>query len=237
MPMNPTHIIFCAAVPLEVKSLCQSLSIPIPTAEDPISHGKYKSLNITVLVSGVGIDRMMKRLQQVQPMTCSCWVSYGFAGALSPKCTLGEVYSGKTVQYLHHEEHHAINLNGLEFEEKNTLLCNGVLVSTPKEKSELHQQSKAELVDMESYAVAVMAHQRHEPFFWIRGISDGYDEPLPVDLLHCLDQNGFPSVWQSAIKIVKKPTLLPQALKLGKITQLLQKNLASNTVQILEKVI
>lgn len=234
--MNPTHIIFCAAVPLEVQGLCASLSMPLPNAENPISHGRFESLNITVLVSGVGIERMMTRLQQAQPMIYSCWISYGFAGALSPECKLGEVYSGNTIQYHHHDEYQGLNLLELDGVSPHTLLCNGELAATPQEKQELFQQTNAALVDMESYAVAVMAHLRHEPFFWIRGVSDAYNEPLPVDLLHCLDEHGYPSVWKSALQIMKKPLLLPTALRLGKITQQLQRNIASKSLQIMKKI-
>lgn len=235
--MNPTHIIFCAAVPLEVKSLCQVLSMPLPTAQHPISHGRFKTINITVLVSGVGIHRMMHRLQQAQPMTYSCWVSYGFAGALSSHCEPGGVYCGNAVQYQHHEEVCGEPLQGFEFPEQNTLLCSGELISTPQKKMDLHYQTKANLVDMESFAVAVMANYRQEPFFWIRGISDAYDEPLPAELLHCLDQNGFPSVLKSTLQILKNPILLPKALKLGNITQKLQKNISIKSLQIIKKLI
>ena len=233
--MSPNHIIFCAAVPLEVQSLCQSLSIPLPSAVHPISHGKYGSFNVTVLVSGVGIDRMMTRLQHVQPMTYSCWISYGFAGALSPHCEAGGVYAGNTVQYQHHDEYEARTPDELEFDDRYKLLCHGEIAATPQEKSDLHLETQATLVDMESYAVAVMANIRNEPFFWIRGVSDAYDEPLPIDLLHCLDSNGFPSVWQSAVKIIKKPGLLPTALHLGRITQQLQRNIALKSLHMLEK--
>lgn len=234
--MNPTHIIFCAAVPLEVQGLCASLSMPVPNSEHPISHGRFESLNITVLVSGVGIERMMTRLQQAQPMTYSCWVSYGFAGALSPACKVGEVYSGNTVRYHHHDEYQGLKLRELDVFSSYTLLCNGELAATPQEKQELFEQTNTELVDMESYAVAVMAHLRQEPFFWIRGVSDAFDEPLPIDLLHCLDEHGFPSVWKSAFQIIKKPILLPTALRLGKITQHLQRNIALKSLQIMKNI-
>lgn len=233
--MKPSHIVFCATIPLEVKSLCRQMDMPVPTVKDPVSHGKFESFNVTVLVSGVGIHRMMRRLQQTQPMTYSCWVSYGFAGALSPQCGNGEVYLGNTVQYMHHDEYHAEPLPGLDYPHNVALLCHGELAATVEQKTELHLTTGASLVDMESYAVAVMAGQRHEPFFWLRGVSDAYDEPLPVELLHCLDEHGFPSVWKSAFKLCRKPVLLPIAFSLGKKAVRLQQTIATKTLQIMDQ--
>ena len=232
--MIPSHIVFCAAVPFEVKSLCQQLQIPIPTPQDPVTFGRYAPFNITVLTSGIGINRMMQRLQQVQPMTHSCWISYGFAGALTDQLKTSECCIGKKVQYYRHQEITGDAPLSINCDDQSTLFCSEEIASTPEQKTQYHRSTGAHLVDMESYAVAVTAAQRNEPFFWLRGISDSAKDRLPVELLDCLDDKGYPSTVLSAFKILRKITLLPSAIRLGNVSFKTQKAMADRALQILE---
>lgn len=232
--MSSFHVIFCAAVPLEVKSLCRQLQTPIPTTKNPVSHGKYKSINVTVLASGVGIERMANRLSLVQPMTNTCWISYGLAGALSPNYQVGDCVFGNKVQYPQHDDLDFTNWFSIEMEEV-CLLCSNELVEHPNEKSRLHRETKASLVDMESYAVAVMASNREEPFYWLRGISDAQSDSLPVELLGCLDKHGFPSTLHAIQKVMFMPSLIPKAVQLGKESHKIQDKLGQRALHFLEK--
>ncbi len=232
--MSHPHIIFCAAVPQEVKSLCKRLQISVPTPNDPVTFGRYSPFNITILTSGVGIHRMMERLQQVQPMTPAVWISYGFAGALSDRCGLKECFVGNRVQYFQHDEIEGTYPCKIECCE-DILLCHSGIASTPEQKAELHQTTGASLVDMESYAVAVMAAQREDPFLWLRGISDAHNHPLSEELLHCLDANGYPSMAKSAGFVLKRLSLLPTAIQLAKITNTIQKELSLRALHLLDR--
>lgn len=62
------------------------------------------------------------------------------------------------------------------------LLTTDFVASTPKQKSRLHHDTGAELVDMETFAVADICRRHEIPFLAIRIILDTAEEELPKDI-------------------------------------------------------
>ena len=70
------------------------------------------------------------------------------------------------------------------------LLCVPRPLMTPFEKREARRRTGADLVDMESAAVARHAEGRGERFLWIKAISDTAAEPLPAWVVEVFGAQG-----------------------------------------------
>ena len=205
-------IVFCASLPQEVKPLCHRLGIPVPRPGSWFSEGVTQSgYAVQVIVSGVGRERMKKRLLSMPARSVNCWVSLGFAGGLSSPLSAGDCIIG----------HRILSSIGsrlsscVESESSDLLYCSDSAICTPREKQKLFLQTGALAVDMESAAVAEHAMRREEPFVWIRVISDTVEESVPQALFQCFSPDGFPSIYNSCKVLLKYPWLTHSLIRMG----------------------
>jgi len=70
---------------------------------------------------------------------------------------------------------------------KLTLLTVNEVAELPVQKRRLHEQTGAELIDMETFAVAEVCRKREIPFLSIRVILDAVDDKIPKDIAKILD--------------------------------------------------
>ncbi len=230
-------IIFCAALPNEISFLCRHYNLQIPTPHSPIiGPKKIENVCFYVLTSGIGQNRMSETLNTFSINYVDCWISAGIAGSLVPDAKCGECLMGTSV----------ISLSGKQFGfnipfpiekefETRALLCVERLVSDPHQKRDLHRRSGAVLVNMESIAVAEHAAQRHEPFLWIKAVSDELDENMPIQLLRCMNAQGYPSIQKSIAMLLRNPFYLPKVIALGRKTQSLNRKLAHTAIEIVSR--
>lgn len=116
-------------------------------------------------------------------------ISFGVAGALVDRFTLGEITIATDVIELHsgrvHCDSELSRISGSVIDElgypcsSTTSLTVTHVVSDPADKARLHSETGAETVEMESYAIGRLASEAGVPFAVIRAISDLDETRLP----------------------------------------------------------
>ena len=173
-----------------------------------IYRGKLRGKACLLVQTGMGRERAENATHFVldhYPVTAL--ISLGFAGALTPDLTIGDVVvcstmhcasrfekeDGRLEAYAADANLLALASSGPRDASTSFLLGTGVtvprLVSSPQRKQELGHEFRAQIVDMESYWIARMASARLVPLITIRSISDTLQHGLqPLD--HILAPDG-----------------------------------------------
>jgi nucleoside phosphorylase len=147
-------------------------------------------------------------------------VSAGFAGALRQGYDVGAVVVASNV----------VRLDGKHWEGcippmpqdrhigTGRFLTVSGIIADPSEKLELGNRYDATAADMESADVAQWCHERGVPFCGVRAISDDVDTPVPSDLLS-VTANGRVAFDKLALRVVRRPKLIPALLQLERATR------------------
>ena len=106
------------------------------------------------------------------------------------------------------------------------------VVDTPEEKARLATATHAQLVDLESHAFASCAESAGLRWGIVRGVSDGAHETLPAELAGFVDARGETSIARVVAAIVRRPSLIPTLMRIGRNSRLALRN-ASFTVDAL----
>jgi hopanoid-associated phosphorylase len=96
-----------------------------------------------------------------------------------------------------------------------TLLESKILVASSREKQQLHQQSKAIALDMESVAIAKVAKARAVPFLAIRAIADPVTMDLPAAVSHSFNEQGDVELGKLLRFLLTHPSELKGLITLG----------------------
>ena len=172
--------------------------------------GKLDDMAVTIVLSGVGqknAEEATNVLLDVFAPKLIC--SAGYAGGLSSRLKQSNLCVPE--QVIRASDMHALDLSNsiplktLPMPDKLTLLTVNDVVESPKQKRTLHEQTGAELVDMETFAVAEVCRGREVPFLSIRVILDAVEDQIPRDIANILENMGkgtfrfsgslFGSVW------------------------------------------
>ncbi len=166
------------------------------------------STNIQIHVSGIGRVRARRCVELVlETSTPSFVIAAGFCGALNSTLQVGDIVTSPRILTVDH------------------------LVSDPAEKRRLATQ--ADGVDMESAAIADVCAAKGIAFLAVRAVSDTSDTALSPELVHLLS-GGNVSMWMACRALARRPSLLPEFLRLGRDTKLAARNLAAALVKVIE---
>lgn len=89
------------------------------------------------------------------------------------------------------------------------------IAATPERKSQLHRETGALAVDLESAAVAEACQAAGKPFAVIRAIADPASRRLPSLALDALDAEGRPRAMKVAAGLLRRPLELPGLIRVG----------------------
>ena len=98
------------------------------------------------------------------------------------------------------------------------------LVVRAEEKRKLARQAQA--VEMESYTILAEAARCGVPAVAIRAISDSVDFEMPFDFEHACDAQGQIRVMSVLSEVLRRPTSLPNLLKLARDSRFASRRLA-----------
>jgi adenosylhomocysteine nucleosidase len=143
-------------------------------------------------------------------------VSAGFAGALSPTLTVGDLVLADAV----------IGPDGAVWPAcagglralRGLVLTSAVLIGDPAEKRRLAEAHRAAVVDMEAAHVARWCAARGVAFACLKAVSDAAATALPADLLGVLD-GGRVRPWRLAAALARRPRLIGDLWRLGRDTR------------------
>jgi adenosylhomocysteine nucleosidase len=157
--------------------------------------GKIDDISVAVVLSGIGqknAEEATNSLLDVFAPKCIC--SAGYAGGLSARlkpssiCIPEQVIRGVDMQAL--DVSKSIPQKTLPMQNKFTLLTVNDVAESPEKKRTLHEQTGAELVDMETFAVAEVCRCRAVQFLSVRVILDAVDDRIPKDITKILESMG-----------------------------------------------
>ena len=185
---------------------------------------------IRIAVSGVGAAAARRAAEDLTRHNRTATViAAGFCGALRSGLGVGTVVAATDV----------VNGNGSRWACCDTgrpparLLTTSHLVATPVEKHVFHARFQAEIVDMESAAVAEVCAARGVPFQAIRVVSDAVETALSPRLVKLLSgANVSPS--RAALAVVRQPSLIPEFYRLARDTKRAAMHLAAGLMHWVE---
>ena len=186
---RPLGIIF--ALPIEAhtfeRRVCDTREFQ--GQESVIFEGRFANLPITWTISGVGREAATRATRLMidghRPHTL---ISAGFAGALAPDLEHGNVLVPDRILNDRRECVYTLASGDqipflvTKTRKPRTLITVDSVITSREEKTQLHKDSNADLVDMESAAVAQIAEEAGVPFLAVRTISDTSDETLPPEV-------------------------------------------------------
>jgi adenosylhomocysteine nucleosidase len=214
----PADVGIVAALPIEVAPLIDRLKGvrrfrgPRSTVVEGELHGRV----VALIVTGMGRKRAQAGADLLiaghRPLLL---LSAGYAGGLDPGLQRGEIVVPDRV----------VNVEGNAFDittrpasaqgrRSGTLLTVDAVARTAAEKAELRRIHGADLVDMETSAVAAFAAERGTRFASIRVVSDDARGDLPREVLTITGETGGVRVGATFAAIWKRPAVVGDLLRM-----------------------
>jgi adenosylhomocysteine nucleosidase len=185
---------------------------------------------VRIGVTGVGANAARRAAEEVTRRDSPPGVIMaGFCGALRSGLAVGDVVAASEV----------IDMRGGRWACRNIgqpparfLTATG-LVASPFEKQQLAFRHHADVVDMESAAVAAVCHARGVPFLAVRAVSDTADTALSPRLVKLLSGSKV-SPARAALVVFRQPSIVGEFRRLARDTRLAAKALAVALVAVLD---
>ncbi|MDP3008032.1 MAG: phosphorylase [Methylococcales bacterium] len=185
---------------------------------------------LALAYSGAGASNAEAAAQLLIAQGATQLISWGCAGALSANLTSGDLVladelidADGAMMTIDREWHRRVRTvlekagcqsSGFALR-CGSLLESKTLVATSHDKQQLHQQSNAIALDMESVAVAKVAHAHALPFLVIRAIADPVTMDLPQAVSHALNEQGDVQLGKLLIFLLTHPSELKGLITLG----------------------
>ena len=187
---RPLGIIF--ALPIEAHTFERRLGTArkYQGHKSVIFEGNVSDHRVVWTISGVGRQAARSAAQLIidghQPHTL---VSAGFAGALAPNLEHGSVLIPNRILdadqqciYPVGDINRILRSNNTLMNTNTTLITVDSVIASKERKARLRQETHADLVDMESAAVAIVAQNADIQFLAVRAIFDTSEETLPPEV-------------------------------------------------------
>lgn len=178
---------------------------------------------LRLFISGMGARsaRATWEAAGVQGERPGCVLSCGFAGALDPVLSVGELLcQGNRF------------CPPLPFEEGRFLSSERVILKA-EEKGRLFRESGCRAVEMESALYHEFCDPLGIPCATLRVISNAADEDLPLDFGALTKEDGKISLPALALDILRRPSKISALIRLGKNSRLAARNLSEGLTTLL----
>ena len=204
----PINALICVAIRMEAQAIARALSLRFNPESFEAAGNVTDGVSVRICVIGVRAVAMPQELEEINLL-----VSAGLAGAIDPALRCGDIVVDAP-------EH--LRAGNARFGSVHT---SDAVVGTVDRKRELFKQTGALAVDMESAHVRAVAEQFKVPFAAIRAISDSADQAIDPAVLELVDPFGKPRLGSVVTTLARRPTLLPDLLRLRS-----QSNLAAEAL-------
>jgi adenosylhomocysteine nucleosidase len=216
-------------------------------------RGKLEDRDTLLVKTGMGKERAENATNfMLERYSVSAIISLGFAGALAPELSIGDVVVCSTLHCAHKSgdkwvsagrcvsDEHLLSLVSEDMGDIAARCHRGSSVSvlelesSTKKLSGLAETFNAHIVDMESYWIASIASARQIPFIAIRSISDTAQETVqPFDRI--LAPDGRP-LWRKAVWcFITHPQYLINTFTLYRNVQIARKSLYACVSHLVRK--
>jgi adenosylhomocysteine nucleosidase len=180
--------------------------------------------------SGVGIEKALFAARWLIRQGATALAGLGLTGGLHPGIKAGDLIIAEVV--LEYEGTNDPEILNADFPcskfADETLNAEGMAVyrgkvittRTPvltiQGKKNLYKQNQALAVDMENGAIARAAKEANVPFFSLRAVCDPAERVVPLELFDCLKDSGKIQLFVLLGKLLHKPSLVVDLLRLRK---------------------
>lgn len=187
--------------------------------------------NVRVLLTGIGESAAEEALRWALTTPADLCVSSGFAGALSPQWSIGEVLVARVVVRAERElavasDHEMLAVaREAGARQVDRFLMSERLVVSAEQKAALAGQADA--VEMESFVILAEAARHGVRAVTIRAISDVASASLPYDFDQARDARGRIRLGAVLTDVLRQPQHIPALLRLARDCRLAAGNLAA----------
>lgn len=180
--------------------------------------------NCLVAVSGSGPENARRAAQRLIEQGARRLLSWGCAGALCATLKPGKLCvpavfqsaGGRKFTSGHEWRRQICAALASRFDIcEGPLLESAHIIAASAEKIQMGKIHGAQLVDMESYALADIAEQTGIPFLAVRAIADPAAMDLPRAIMYALQQNGQVALHKILFYVLTHPHEIVGLIKLG----------------------
>jgi purine nucleoside phosphorylase len=197
-----------------------------------VQHGQVGKRWVTAGTLGMGpllaTSRLKQLIRHAQPQAV---LLIGFAGGLNPELKAGQVV--QVTRLIRPGQPDRTLPLGRPREPGASVVCVDHPVCDVAGKRRLREETAADLVDMESYAVVSVAEAAGLEVRVLRAVSDAAHQALPPGLERWVDTRGRPRRLRAALSLMLKPHRLPATLALAGRTERAAQGLAQRVRTIL----
>lgn len=242
-----------AAMPDEIRPLIRRVA-PV-TREKRAGFTIYRFVkggkDVTLIESGIGTERAARATRTLmEAATPGLILNFGFGGAVRPGPAVGDIVVANRLllfkERLFSEQQGVTPAllpdliralerlqDGINIHQ-GTFITTGEIIGKRMLAGLLPTGAAHPVLEMESAAVARVAHGMNVPFAAIRAISDGADEELGFSIADFTDREMRIRTWKVLWTLARKPGILPQLLRLGKNSRRAGENLATAVMAVLD---
>jgi adenosylhomocysteine nucleosidase len=210
----PADVGIVAALSLEVGVLTDGLKRirKYQAASLPIIEGEHNGKIVAIAIAGPGRQAARRATELLIAGHRPSWIiSAGFAGALDPTLNRNDLALPGEIIDLEGGQFPVVRPESLGAGIRHTsgrLLTVDRLILDSAEKADLHRTAQADLVDMESSAVAAVCGAKLIRFLAVRVISDDARTDLPREVAALLVRSGSYRVGAAVRAIWNRPSSL-----------------------------
>jgi adenosylhomocysteine nucleosidase len=211
-PPVPADFGIVAAMPAEVSDLIDGLKKvrKYQSVAVPVIEGECAGKIVAVAIGGPGRPAARRATEALLAGHRPRWIiSAGFAGALNPTYGRNDLIVPEEVIDTEggcHRVDPPLALVARATHTGGRLLTVDQVVLRSSDKEALRQAHQADLVDMESSAVAAICSERQVRFLSIRVISDDAHADLPREVAGLLNRKGSYRVGAALRAVWKRPS-------------------------------
>jgi adenosylhomocysteine nucleosidase len=210
----PADVGIVAALSMEVGVLTDGLNRvrKYQAATLPIIEGEHNGKIVAIAIAGPGRTAARRATELLIAGHRPSWIiSAGFAGALNPALNRNDLALPDDIIDLEDGQFPVTRPESLGAGIRHItgrLLTVDRLILDSAEKTELHQSHGADMVDMESSAVAAICGEKLIRFLSVRVISDDARTDLPTEVAALLVRSGSYRVGAAVRAIWNRPSSL-----------------------------
>ena len=216
----PADVGIVAAMPMEVDDLISALKKvrKYQSVAVPVIEGEYAGKIVAVAVTGMGRPAARRGADVLIAGHRPRWlISAGFAGALNPAYSRNDLIVAREVT---DREGSSFLVDSPPEMGASVQHARGRLITVDRvvlsavDKREMHRLYQADLVDMESSAVAAVCQEKLVRFLSIRVISDDAHHDLPHEVAAIMNPSGVYRVGATLRSVWRRPSSVKDFWKL-----------------------
>jgi uridine phosphorylase len=195
---------------------------------------------VDVVVTGMGPANAQRAAEAAMSVPHTICICSGFCGALKSEHHVGDILAARAVQQMGKNktiecsQGLVTNAWGDGAKHAQHFLSSEKIVATAEEKARL--APFADAVDMESFAILSVAHERKLSAVAIRVVSDRFDQDVPVDFSATVDETGRVRIAGVLQKVVFHPINIPALIRLGRESKTAAEGLANFLEAYIKKI-